>query len=97
MANYRVNQISKPLRSLLVVGILGVFIFLSGCDSQSRGFVLPEGDIEAGKSAFQNLECSQCHSIGNIEWTGATDGIKIELGGNVTSLKTYGELVTSGY
>ena len=95
MVKCRINKVFKPINPLLLIGIFGAFIFFLGCESQSRGFVLPEGNIEAGKLVFQNLECMQCHSIGDIEWTGPNNGLKVELGGKVTSLKTYGELVTS--
>jgi len=56
---------------------------------------LPEGDIEKGKVTYKRLACIECHSIPNIEWRGGKDNLKIPLGGEVTSLKTYGDLVTS--
>ena len=51
----------------------------------------------AGKQAFQNLNCDNCHHIGDIKWTGNADinDPDIQLGGAVSSIKTYGELVTS--
>lgn len=68
--------------------------FTLGCQ-QSRGFVLPEGDIEEGKAVFVNLDCNQCHSVADIIWQGEEGDVEVELGGEVTSMKTYGELVTS--
>ena len=49
------------------------------------------------KVLFQELNCTRCHSIGDIEWTGSKrfDDPHVRLGGEVTMLKTYGELVTS--
>ncbi|MDB4401932.1 hypothetical protein N9169_00530 [Algibacter sp.] len=44
---------------------------------------------------YKRLACIECHSIPNIEWKGGKDNLKIPLGGEVTSLKTYGDLVTS--
>lgn len=65
---------------------------------QSLGFRLPTGDSEAGKVAFTELGCVNCHSVANstefpmperpAEW-------HVVLGGEVQLLKTYGELVTA--
>ena len=73
------------------------FIMLLACQKESRGFVLPQGDIAAGKLFFTSLYCNDCHSIGDIAWTGPGDykNPEIKLGGEVTTLKTYGELVSS--
>jgi hypothetical protein len=70
-------------------------LILAGCVQQSRGFVLPKGDLESGKDLFVTMSCDQCHSIGDLEWKGQEGGVHIPLGGEVTSIKTYGELVTS--
>ncbi|MEW4924777.1 hypothetical protein [Algibacter sp. 2305UL17-15] len=70
-------------------------LLISSCVKQSRGFALPEGDIEQGKATYKRLVCYECHSIPNIEWKGGNDNLKIHLGGEVTAPKTYGELVTS--
>jgi hypothetical protein len=58
---------------------------------------LPAGNIEAGKQLFSSMYCTDCHSIGDIAWTGdaAKGDPQVKLGGEVTSLKSYGELVTS--
>lgn len=70
-------------------------ISISGCDIESRGFALPEGDVAAGKFNFTMLRCNECHSVGDIEWLGNKDELHVPLGGEVSSIKTYGELVTS--
>ena len=80
---------------LMVFVLLCGSLLISSCNSQMRGFALPEGDIEKGKVTYKRLACSECHSIANIEWKGGIDNLKIHLGGEVTSLKTYGYLVTS--
>ena len=80
---------------LMVFVLLCGSLLISSCNRQSRGFALPEGDIEKGKVTYKRLACSECHSIPNIEWKGGKDNLKIPLGGEVTSLKTYGGLVTS--
>jgi mono/diheme cytochrome c family protein len=76
--------------------LLLAFIFVS-CQKQSSGFVLPEGDIAEGKVVFEELNCQSCHFTDEFEWTGNPeyDDPKVELGGEVTKIKTYGELVTS--
>lgn len=83
----------KWVLGMLIIG-LGI---ATACQNQSRGFVLPEGDVEQGKQAFVDLQCNDCHSIADIEWKGdeKNGGPHLRLGGQVTSLKTYGELVTS--
>jgi len=80
---------------LMVFILLCGSLLISSCNSQARGFALPEGDIEKGKVTYKRLACIECHSIPNIEWKGGKDNLKIHLGGEVTSLKTYGGLVTS--
>lgn len=83
----------------LCAGMIIVFLLaiLSACQSESRGFILPEGNVAKGKQVFSDLNCSRCHSIGELKWDGgeAEDDPHIKLGGEVTTLKTYGELVTS--
>lgn len=78
----------------IIILILAAF---SSCQNASHGFILPEGDIAKGKQTFVDLNCTRCHSIGEIKWDGgeAEDDPHIKLGGEVTMLKTYGELVTS--
>jgi L-cysteine S-thiosulfotransferase len=68
----------------------------TSCESEGAGFALPPGDLENGKMNFVGLACTQCHSVADIEWEGV-DGqdVHFRLGGDVTRLKTYGELVTS--
>ena len=73
---------------------------LSACDRDmmsERGFALPPGDAEAGREAFVYLQCYECHTIRGEEFP-AIPGAEppfVELGGRVTRVKTYGELVTA--
>jgi len=83
-------------------GKFGFFIVLllaglMSCTRQSKGFVLPEGDIAKGEVVFTELNCNRCHSVADIKWTGSDDygDPYIKLGGTVSQIKTYGELVTS--
>ena len=90
------NKFLINLPNYLIVFVLFCgSLLISSCNSQARGFALPEGDIEKGKVTYKRLACIECHSIPNIEWKSGKDNLKIPLGGEVTSLKTYGDLVTS--
>ena len=78
---------------VLCVGVL------QGCTPEpesTRGFRLPEGNARAGLQAFQKLECHTCHDVEGLEppVESALDNC-VALGGQVTRVKTYAELVTS--
>lgn len=93
--NYiNVRSIRQPIYTIGFM-LIGLIILASSCNQQSRGFALPAGDIERGKIIYQELACDDCHSISGISWKGYDESLKIGLGGEVTWLKTYGELVTS--
>lgn len=83
--------------SLILVGLVA----LTGCDREAmmseRGFRLPEGDAQAGREAFLYMQCHQCHTIKGEKLPGipGQEPPYIELGGEVTMVKTYGDLVTS--
>ena len=86
---------------VLLVTILASLFALSGCDQEARmsskGFRLPDGDAEVGREAFLRLQCHQCHSIQGMELPEipGQEPPYVELGGKVTRVKTYGELVTA--
>jgi mono/diheme cytochrome c family protein len=85
-----------PILTLL----LTVVVALGGCDGDramsERGFRLPDGNALAGRETFLYMHCNQCHTIEGEELT-PIPGFEpfVELGGKVTRVKTYGELVTS--
>jgi len=82
----------------LFLGLLFMSMLFMACQRESRGFVLPAGDINSGKQLFVSMYCNDCHSIGDITRSaeGESGGAPlIQLGGEVTALKAYGELVTS--
>jgi cytochrome c2 len=84
--------------ALLKTIMLGIGVcFLMACNREAPGFALPEGDIENGKFAYTQLSCNQCHSVADIAWAGSASGdqIDIKLGGEVSKIKTYANLVTS--
>lgn len=72
-----------------------------GCDrgpKSGRGFALPEGNVEKGKETFQRLNCHVCHTVADIEQLVPLEGepeVTVALGGDVSRVQTYGELVTS--
>lgn len=75
-------------------------VTLAGCEDpkSGRGFSLPPGDAGRGEQAFVDLQCHACHSvagIGRAETADSSDLPSIVLGGEVTRVQTYGELVTS--
>jgi|ETNmetMinimDraft_24_1059892.scaffolds.fasta_scaffold50304_2 sulfur-oxidizing protein SoxX len=84
-----------------IAGVLGIALFFVGCalnEKSPLGFRLPEGSIWKGKTAFVELGCIQCHSVKGEDLMPNPDmkrDIHIELGGEVTRVKTYGQLVTS--
>lgn len=85
--------------------VLTFFLFsliaLGACDPDARmsqkGFRLPDGDAEAGREAFLYMQCHQCHSIKGEQLPGipGQEPPYVELGGTVTQVKTYGELITA--
>lgn len=80
--------------------LLTCVLVLSGCDEDrtmsERGFRLPEGDPMAGRETFLYMHCNQCHTIQG-EQLPTIPGFEpfVDLGGSVTRVKTYGELVTA--
>ncbi len=82
---------------------IAVFVLLAGCDAgpkSGRGFSLPDGDVDSGRTVFVDLQCNACHYVGGVEQLAANDAededrISVMLGGRVGTVRTYGQLVTS--
>ena len=75
-------------------------ISISACDRDymsERGFRLPDGDPIAGGDTFLYMQCHQCHSIAGVSLPELplSEPPYVELGGSVTEVKTYGELITA--
>ena len=71
-------------------------LLFSSCNTQSAGFALPEGSVADGKIEFVGLNCNTCHSVADIAWEGVEGQDEhFKLGGEVSRVKTYGELVTA--
>lgn len=87
------------MKSILAVITL-LTLALTACEADrmsERGFSLPEGNVLNGKEAFVYMHCHECHTVAGealptLDWD---DPPVIQLGGTVTRVKTYGELVTA--
>lgn len=81
---------------ITVVAALGLTACNEGPKS-SKGFRLPDGNPENGKAAFLSLQCHSCHQVIGVELPAPSSKspIHVPLGGEVTKLRSYGDLVTS--
>lgn len=75
-------------------------LVLAGCDTgpkSASGFRLPDGDAAAGEATFVALSCHDCHSVRDypLPQSQSPGTVSVELGGAVSRVKTYGELVSS--
>lgn len=90
------NVETKSCRLSFAIPVV-LLILAAGCGSQEQGFALPPGDAIRGKATFISLGCTQCHSVANeVELHPLGDAeAHFEIGGYVTKVGTYGDLVTS--
>lgn len=87
-------------RTLAALTLLVTALALTACEADrmsERGFSLPEGNALNGKEAFVYMHCHECHTIAGeaLPTLDRDDPPYIQLGGTVTRVKTYGELVTA--
>jgi hypothetical protein len=82
--------------------ILALFAItvLLGCEvgpRSGRGLRLPAGDVARGAMAFSDLGCTRCHDVAGDPAPRVEDRARVimVLGGEVTRVASYGELVTS--
>jgi hypothetical protein len=73
---------------------------LLGCEvgpRSGRGLRLPDGDPARGAIAFDELGCTKCHDVAGDPAPRVEDRSEeiMVLGGEVTRVASYGELVTS--
>lgn len=82
--------------SISLLAAVGLTACNEGVKS-GKGFRLPDGDAEKGKAAFVSLQCHTCHPVVGVELPAPPSKAPIQffLGGEVTRLRTYGDLVTS--
>jgi hypothetical protein len=84
------------LRYLLIGACVAVLAACNPAPESARGFRLPDGNAQAGLRTFKALECHACHDVPDVE-PPAESAIdtRVVLGGEVTRVRTYGDLVTS--
>ncbi|ANO50742.1 c-type cytochrome [Woeseia oceani] len=87
-----------PRTSLPVM--MAALLMLSACDRDMMsevGFRLPEGDAVAGRESFLYMQCNQCHTVYGEDLPAIPfeEPPYVTLGGPVTKVKTYGELITA--
>lgn len=79
--------------------VISLAFLMSACDTgpeSPRGFSLPVGDATRGEMVFQEFNCKSCHAVKGKEGNTKSDAeVPIVLGGKVSRVKTYAELVTS--
>jgi sulfur-oxidizing protein SoxX len=80
--------------------LMSMLVAAAGCEADrmsEKGFSLPPGDAVAGREAFLYMHCHECHSIRDVELPAVplADPPFVELGGKVSRVKTYGELLTA--
>lgn len=87
-------------RSILAILPLIAALALSACGADrmsEKGFSLPPGNALSGKEAFVYMHCHECHTVVGEDLPALvrSEPPFVPLGGKVTRVKTYGELVTS--
>ena len=74
-------------------------LLASGCEvgpKSGAGLRLPDGDVGRGEIAFRELGCDRCHDVAGLAPPeGERPDPVVVIGGTVSRVETYGELVTS--
>jgi hypothetical protein len=87
---------SRYFRALLVACSLLLLNACSGERPPVQGFVLPEGNIAAGRANFLALGCVGCHTVVGEELPQPADAkFSVKLGGETMRVRHYGDLLTS--
>ena len=86
-------------KTALIIALAAV-AGLPACEADrmsEKGFSLPEGNAPNGQEAFVYMHCHEGHTIAGetLPTVALADPPFVELGGKVTRVKTYGELVTA--
>lgn len=76
--------------------LLALTLVLAGCQVKRSpsGFRLPDGNAEAGKAAFVDLQCATCHTVKGVDLPAPQMSPAVALGGSSVLPKTDGEYVT---
>lgn len=88
------------MKIAFTLALAAVGLLLVGCDSNresGRRLRLPRGSADNGKVAFIALKCTECHTVAEVELPAPTAKPEsvVALGGDVTRLRTVGDLLTS--
>jgi len=81
-------------------GCIALALAMTSCVAPERsasGFRLPEGDVDAGKSAFLELKCNACHEVKGLDLPGpvADPPVPVVLGEVMDTRPTDGSFVTA--
>jgi len=82
-------------RTLIVLSLPAL---VAGCASATLfGFPVDQGDIAAGRQAFLDHRCHQCHSVADerLPPLAGADRPILELGGPTSIVRSYADLTTS--
>ncbi len=85
-------------RIAVFVLVIGLTVLMTGCTPEpesGRGFTLPAGDAAEGKATFIKHNCQRCHTVAGVTRPETGNQMDVSLGGEVSRISTYGELVTS--
>lgn len=85
-------------KGLLIILGAALPAFAAGCASSALfGFPVDQADIAAGRQAFLDHRCNQCHSIADerLPPLAGADRPIFELGGSTTMVRSYADLMTS--
>lgn len=85
-------------KNVLIVLSVASTVVTAGCaNSMIFGFPADQGDIAAGRQAFIDHRCHQCHSIAGDRMPplAGADRPILELGGPTSMVRSYAELTTS--
>lgn len=78
--------------------VLSGALLVAGCSSYSSfGFPVESGNIGTGQQVFVDYGCHRCHTIAGINLPDIENvaSPRLELGGEISQIKAYSELVTS--
>lgn len=78
---------------LLAAVVLLLVLMMAGCGRDGTMSALPPGSIEAGRTAFADLQCHNCHRIDGEDFPSARIDPAIKLGGTVLVKPATHELV----
>lgn len=82
------------------LAVLAVATMVVACGEPRKspaGLRLPDGQAEAGRTAFVDLRCHACHRVDGVDLPRpvAEPEVPVVLGGEVMHPKTDGELITA--